>query len=131
MFVEEISTCYVSRKQSSGIDGSLMHEAPDPTQNDISKVMRRTIIDTFTTANISWAGRLQIDEFLARLHDLSKLPSFDHRYKSAVNDIYQHTYGATIGIASGSSRPQVQFAVWLRCGIPALSLRDRARNCAA
>lgn len=82
-----------------------MHEAPDLTQNDISKVMRRTIIDTFTTANISWAGRLQIDEFLARLHDLSKLPIIDTRVRSMT---FTNTpYAATIGIASGSSRPQV------------------------
>lgn len=68
-----------------------MHETPDQTQNDISEVTRRTIIDTFSVANISWAGRLQDDEFLARLHDLSKMPSFDHRYKDAAGDIYQHT----------------------------------------
>jgi AbiJ-like protein len=68
-----------------------MHEAPDQIQNTISEVTRRTIIDTFDVANISWAGRLQDDEFLARLHDLSKLPSFDHRYKDAAGDIYQHT----------------------------------------
>jgi hypothetical protein len=41
-------------------------------------------------AGVSWAGRLQDDEFLARLYDLSKLPSFDHRYKDAAGDIYQH-----------------------------------------
>lgn len=53
-------------------------------------------------AGVSWAGRLQDDEFLARLYDLSKLPSFDHRYKDAAGDIYQHCVRNTEGTAAGS-----------------------------
>lgn len=57
---------------------------------DISEVTRRAIIDHFSVASISWAGRLQDDEFLARFYDLSKMPSFDHRFNDAAGDIYQH-----------------------------------------
>jgi hypothetical protein len=62
----------------------------DDAQTEISEVTRRAIIDHFSVANVSWAGRLQDDEFLARLYDLSKLPSSDHRYQDAAGDIYQH-----------------------------------------
>lgn len=62
----------------------------EDTPKEISEVTRRTIIDHFGVANVSWAGRLQDDEFLSRLYDLTKKPSFDHRYKDAAGDIYQH-----------------------------------------
>ncbi|TIR17096.1 MAG: hypothetical protein E5X33_27005 [Mesorhizobium sp.] len=67
-----------------------MHSPQQGTENTISEVTRRTIIDHFTVAQVSWAGRLHDDEFLARLYDLTKLPSSDHRYKDAAGDIYQH-----------------------------------------
>lgn len=62
----------------------------DEASKEISEVTRRAVIDHFSIAKLSWAGRLQDDEFLARLYDLSKLPSFDHRYQDAAGDIYQH-----------------------------------------
>ncbi|MGB3274372.1 MAG: hypothetical protein WBA66_15940 [Xanthobacteraceae bacterium] len=62
----------------------------EDTPKEISEVTRRAIIDHFGVANVSWAGRLQDDEFLSRLYDLTKKPSFDHRYKDAAGDIYQH-----------------------------------------
>ncbi|WP_158516316.1 hypothetical protein [Bosea vaviloviae] len=74
-----------------GDGGKPMNQTAGEAPNQISEITRRTIIDTFSVANISWAGRLQDDEFLSRLYDLSKLPSFDHRYKDAAGDIYQHT----------------------------------------
>lgn len=67
-----------------------MHADLDDAPHEISEVTRRTIIDHFSLANVSWSGRLQDDEFLARLYDLSKMPSFDHRYKDAAGDIFQH-----------------------------------------
>ena len=51
---------------------------------------RRSIIDFFSVASVSWAGRLSDDEFLSRLYDLSQLPSYDHRFPTAAGDIYQH-----------------------------------------
>jgi hypothetical protein len=59
----------------------------DDTPKAISEVTRRAVIDHVSVAKVSWAGRLQDDEFLARLYDLSKLPSFDPRYQDAAGDI--------------------------------------------
>ncbi len=47
-------------------------------------------MDYLSTSNTSWCGRLTDDDFLARLYDLTKLPSYDHRYRNAAGDIYQH-----------------------------------------
>ncbi|MDD3029388.1 MAG: hypothetical protein PHS57_03790 [Alphaproteobacteria bacterium] len=58
--------------------------------NNISEVTRRSIIDFLTAGNISWSGRLQDNEFLARLYDLGKLPSTDRRFSDAAGDIFQH-----------------------------------------
>ncbi len=63
---------------------------PGPEADTITEVTRRSIIDQLTAGTIPWSGRLTDDEFLARLYDLSKLPSHDHRYTNAAGDIYQH-----------------------------------------
>lgn len=59
-------------------------------ENSISEVTRRSIIDHLTISGISWSGRLQEDEFLGRLYDLSSIPSTDHRVRDAAGDIRQH-----------------------------------------
>ena len=56
----------------------------------LSEAARRSIIDHLTISQINWAGRLSEDEFLGRLYDLTKLPSSDHRFQSAMTDIRQH-----------------------------------------
>lgn len=56
----------------------------------ISEVTRRSIIDYLTISGISWSGRLQEDEFLGRLYDLSTMPSTDRRVRNAASDIRQH-----------------------------------------
>lgn len=58
--------------------------------NEISEVTRRSIIDFLITAGVDWAGRLPEDDFLARLYDLSAMPSADHRMRNAAGDIHQH-----------------------------------------
>jgi len=58
--------------------------------NEITEVTRRSIIDYLTASGASWAGRLPEDEFLARLYDLTALPSTDHRCINAAGDIRQH-----------------------------------------
>ena len=58
--------------------------------NEISEVTRRAIIDYFIASETPWSGRLDEDEFLARLYDLSQIPSRDPRFKSARGDIRQH-----------------------------------------
>jgi hypothetical protein len=57
---------------------------------EISEVTRRAIIDFFTMSQTFWSGRLQDNEFLARLYDLNSLPSQDSRYLNANGDIFQH-----------------------------------------
>lgn len=61
------------------------------TESAISEVTRRTIIDHLVTAKVDWSGRLADDEFLARLYDLTQLPSEDSRFHTAAADIHQHT----------------------------------------
>jgi len=60
------------------------------TEHSISEVTRRAIIDHLTIFRINWSGRLQEDEFLGRLYDLSTMPSTDRRVRNADSDIRQH-----------------------------------------
>jgi len=56
----------------------------------ISEATRRDLIDSLLLEKISWAGRLQEPDFLARIFDLNVLPSKDYRFKNAYRDIWQH-----------------------------------------
>lgn len=56
----------------------------------ISEATRRSILDLLSTGADHWAGRLQEDEFLARLYDLTAMLSTDHRLRNAASDIHQH-----------------------------------------
>lgn len=58
--------------------------------NKISEVTRLAISDYLTVSGVAWSGRLNDDDFLARLYDLTKLPSTDYRYGNAAGDIFQH-----------------------------------------
>jgi hypothetical protein len=58
--------------------------------NEISEVTRRAIFDSLITSGTDWAGRLSEDDFLARLYDLTALPSTDNRVRTAAADIHQH-----------------------------------------
>ncbi|MDB4912733.1 MAG: hypothetical protein JWM95_377 [Gemmatimonadetes bacterium] len=58
--------------------------------NTISEVTRRGIVDEFYMGSRPWSGRMQEDQFLARLYNLAELPSTDHRYPDAAGDIWQH-----------------------------------------
>ena len=58
--------------------------------NEISEVTRRSIFDFLTTSERHWSGRLEEDDFLARLYDLTALPSNDPRATNAAADIHQH-----------------------------------------
>jgi hypothetical protein len=57
---------------------------------EISEVTRRAIFDFFISTGTNWAGRLVEDEFLARLYDLTDMPSNDRRMRNAAADIHQH-----------------------------------------
>lgn len=57
----------------------------------IQLTTRRNILDGFLITRISWNGNLDQPSFLGRLYDLSQLPSYDPRYKTASQDIHKHT----------------------------------------
>lgn len=57
---------------------------------DLHSGARQSIFDGLRIEAISWSGKLDEVEFLQRLYDLQKLPSFDSRYKDAAGDIWQH-----------------------------------------
>lgn len=61
------------------------------TENRIDLSSRRNILDAFLVTRISWYGNLEQTNFLGRLFDLSKIKSYDTRYKTADEDIYKHT----------------------------------------
>lgn len=56
----------------------------------VSRPTRQKIIDGLKIENTCWYGTLSDVEFLGRLYDLTSLPSDDHRFKDAADDIWQH-----------------------------------------
>jgi hypothetical protein len=58
-------------------------------QRNITEVTRRDIFELLSSINMY--GRLSELEFLTRLYDLDALPSYDSRFKTARQDISQHT----------------------------------------
>ena len=56
----------------------------------ISNAARKDIFDSLMLENVSWSGRLQEPDFLARLFDIKNLPSKDYRFHDAYGDIWQH-----------------------------------------
>jgi hypothetical protein len=59
-------------------------------RNAITHLTRRNIFDCLSMEKIAWGGRLDEPDFLARIWDLSDMPSYDGRYSDAGGDIYQH-----------------------------------------
>lgn len=57
--------------------------------NSITEVSRRAIID-YLSVDVQWSGRLEEDEFLSRIYDLTQIPSTDGRFSNAIGDIRQH-----------------------------------------
>ena len=56
----------------------------------INEATRRNIFDIIRLEKLSWSGKLDETEFLARVFDLESMPSYDSRYKTAARDIWQH-----------------------------------------
>jgi hypothetical protein len=71
-----------------GMTWSLQHEGP--TIMRITQITRRDIADAIIVEKVNWSGRLEEHEFLARLFDLSSLPSTDGRFTDAAGDLWQH-----------------------------------------
>ncbi len=61
-----------------------------PSGRQISEITRRNIFDAILLGKIAWSGRFSEAAFLSRLYDLDSLPSRDHSFKTARDDIYQH-----------------------------------------
>lgn len=59
-------------------------------QLQISIIARQAIFDEITLNKISWSGRLEEPDFLNRIFDLSKMPSYDSRFNNAYDDIHKH-----------------------------------------
>ena len=62
-------------------------DATAPTA--ITEITRRALIDEINLAKLNWAGRLEEQAFLARLYDLTSMPSRDPRFSDADGDIWQ------------------------------------------
>ena len=60
------------------------------SEKHITEVTRRNISDALVLNNVNWSGRFEEQQFLARLYDVSGMPSTDHRYSTASEDIWKH-----------------------------------------
>jgi hypothetical protein len=56
----------------------------------ITQITRKDLFDAMVLETVNWAGTLEEPEFLARLYDLSAMPSTDNRFFDAAGDIWQH-----------------------------------------
>lgn len=56
----------------------------------IRRSTRKNVLDWVSVERTAWSGRLEEDQFLARIFDLEKLPSTDGRFETAAGDIWQH-----------------------------------------
>jgi hypothetical protein len=65
-------------------------EINNKDQMKISIIVRQAIFDEILLKKISWSGRLEEPDFLNRIFDLSKMPSYDSRYDNAYDDIHKH-----------------------------------------
>lgn len=61
----------------------------DPTRR-VSPLTRREIFDYLRTDGAPWSGGLDEVDFLGRVYELDALPSYDHRYETAAEDIWKH-----------------------------------------
>lgn len=71
--------------------------------NRITEITKRDILDLFQngleideffqtrTVTYNYYGRLEEIDFLKRLYDLERMPSFDSRFANAEQDMWQHT----------------------------------------
>ncbi|MEJ1965238.1 MAG: hypothetical protein WDO56_28370 [Gammaproteobacteria bacterium] len=87
----------------------------------ISQITRKDIVDAIQVEKINWSGRLEEQEFLARLYNLQELPSKDSRFDSAAGDIWQHRvnnfdwgddwvfYDDRFGLLSGDDETLLRF----------------------
>jgi len=58
--------------------------------NRISYDQRQEILEYYAANKISWSGKLEEPDFLAKLYDLKSIRSTDPRFENALGDIWQH-----------------------------------------
>jgi len=63
---------------------------PDLEGGPVSYSVRRAIIDLLRQEDVSWYGDVSDIDFLAPLYDLDAMASYDIRFKTAGQDIWQH-----------------------------------------
>ncbi|MFS0980784.1 AbiJ-NTD4 domain-containing protein [Enterococcus casseliflavus] len=72
-----------------------MQRITEITRNDILDLFKNGldvgILFSTEIVHYTYHGRLEEIEFLSRIYDLEKMPSFDSRYQNALGDIWQHT----------------------------------------
>jgi hypothetical protein len=56
----------------------------------ITEDTRRAIVDEIVARRFDWSGRLEEQDFLARLYDMKELESHDHRFDDAYGDVWKH-----------------------------------------
>lgn len=56
----------------------------------ITEATRRAIVDEIVAREFNWSGRLEEQEFLARLYKMNDLESHDHRFQNASGDVWKH-----------------------------------------
>ena len=60
------------------------------SSGEIPQSVRQNILDGMRLDGIRWQGNREDAEFLSRIFDLEQLPSFDSRFRTAAEDIWQH-----------------------------------------
>jgi polyhydroxyalkanoate synthesis regulator phasin len=75
-------------KASGGGENSVAMKCSEP--QEITSVTRRSLVDELLLSGIAVTGGMQEDEFMGRLYDLTKLPSYDGRFETATGDIWKH-----------------------------------------
>lgn len=95
---EQVKARLIAVLESHDQDWYSVKIAPRRTQpkgwraenSTLPRDVRVNILDGLRLENVSWRGQLDDVEFLSRIYDLEKLPSYDSRFKDAAGDIWQH-----------------------------------------
>lgn len=61
-----------------------------PSENKITELTRRDIVDFIMLEGVNWAGRFEEPDFLKRIYNLEEMKSTDGRFRNAYGDIFQH-----------------------------------------
>ncbi len=56
----------------------------------LTEVTRRELVELLLGRSVPFHGNLPLLDFLSRIWDLDSMPSEDHRFETASNDIWQH-----------------------------------------